>query len=677
MHNFRSICFLVLGLVISGQILAQGDCVYPILFLHGWGGNAHSWADVYTHPEVENIWGILDRDYTKSVTQGLDTYQEIDSLDPSHIYNAVINGSVATDLESDILLHADFDNAPAIISDGCMYAINLDNSWNNDTNYIKLIHSSDPNPKYPESFVGESGSSESSAFKQGYVLGQAIAKVLALTGKEKVILVAHSMGGLMAREYLQRSFDGGLTHAWWVDPLQPDGHKIAKLLTVGTPHRGSNRANINDPSGASLAGTIGFNLASEAVRDLRFSYVTTSTTFPAAYLYGLAEPDIPQIAPEDYSNVDVNADGSELDTIIGINISGLHPSMNEANVWDGSYANPILPLPTNLKYTYYVSDVDFGFFCILPDETDGIVRADRQWLYSKNDPLADGSTANYLSGMSYPSPTENSELMKPHFFSDRWTSYSSRHVEALATSVPLCSTGDWQTADVNAVMAGIDEGDYPYFASDILTDKWYFGQPQSRADIVPPDSYDLGGVTVQNGEERLVDSDWFRFEVQSIQDLELKFIKSSVATDSRVDLVGSDSLMSLYSNSVTNLLFQFQISTTDTTTQLLAENLLPGSYYLRITHDLRSLSAIQQAEAWHNPYEFILLTQPGDCIADLDLTGIHLNSGVYLAGQSIQANTLVNSFEQVGFQANLNIDLLPGFEVKPNAIFEIKMEGCN
>ena len=45
----------------------------------------------------------------------------------------------------------------------------------------------------------------------------------------KVILVGHSMGGLAAREYIQNSMH-------WLT----GNHRVAKLVTSGTPHQGSN-----------------------------------------------------------------------------------------------------------------------------------------------------------------------------------------------------------------------------------------------------------------------------------------------------------------------------------------------------------------------------------------------------------------------------------------------------
>lgn len=62
----------------------------------------------------------------------------------------------------------------------------------------------------------------------GYVeqVSQRIGEVCAATGAEKVILVGHSMGGLAARACLRRCGTA----------------RVAKLVTLGTPHRGSRLA---------------------------------------------------------------------------------------------------------------------------------------------------------------------------------------------------------------------------------------------------------------------------------------------------------------------------------------------------------------------------------------------------------------------------------------------------
>lgn len=63
----------------------------------------------------------------------------------------------------------------------------------------------------------------------GYVslIHRAVETVCAETGQEKIVIVAHSMGGLAARAYLR---DHGARH-------------IAKVITLGTPHQGTGLAN--------------------------------------------------------------------------------------------------------------------------------------------------------------------------------------------------------------------------------------------------------------------------------------------------------------------------------------------------------------------------------------------------------------------------------------------------
>ena len=60
----------------------------------------------------------------------------------------------------------------------------------------------------------------------GVLLARRVDEVLALTGEQNLTLVAHSMGGLICRAYL-RQFDGA---------------KVARLVTLGSPHHGTYHA---------------------------------------------------------------------------------------------------------------------------------------------------------------------------------------------------------------------------------------------------------------------------------------------------------------------------------------------------------------------------------------------------------------------------------------------------
>ncbi len=57
-------------------------------------------------------------------------------------------------------------------------------------------------------------------------LADRISAIIAATGAARIVLVAHSMGGLVARAYL-RKYGGG---------------KVRRLITIGTPHHGSMHA---------------------------------------------------------------------------------------------------------------------------------------------------------------------------------------------------------------------------------------------------------------------------------------------------------------------------------------------------------------------------------------------------------------------------------------------------
>jgi len=146
-------------------------------------------------------------------------------------------------------------------------------------------------------------SNQAAIVKQGKAVQSAIKHVLAKTGADKVILVGHSMGGLASREYLQNSFN-------W----QSDGqHHVAKLLTIGTPHGGSNAW--------TFGGILGQDGYSEAVRDLRWSY---SNGYAGVYLFGGNENNLNSIG---FYNIDVNCNGFSGDSIVGLNKKALYTDL--------------------------------------------------------------------------------------------------------------------------------------------------------------------------------------------------------------------------------------------------------------------------------------------------------------------------------------------------------------
>ncbi|MBY0427267.1 MAG: T9SS type A sorting domain-containing protein, partial [Cytophagales bacterium] len=123
------------------------------------------------------------------------------------------------------------------------------------------------------------------------------------TGRDKVILVGHSMGGPASREYIQNSIN-------W----QSDGkHHVAKLYTIATPHGGSNATLANIKPGN--------NEKSEAVRDLRYSYFWSGSN--GVYLFGGNESySVMEYSFNNwggiYENVDVNCNGYTGEYINGL-----------------------------------------------------------------------------------------------------------------------------------------------------------------------------------------------------------------------------------------------------------------------------------------------------------------------------------------------------------------------
>ena len=159
----------------------------------------------------------------------------------------------------------------------------------------------------PNGAVGTTVLSNQSAIaKQGAAVRVAVQRVMEITGKDKVILVGHSMGGLASREYIQNTYN------WQSD----NKHHVAKLLTLGTPHGGSNA------SDNLLAFMIGTDVSSEAIRDLKTTYYYSGEG--SHFLFGGLEVQNSSSMNDnsyspDFYNSDINCNG-----IVGENIQGLN-----------------------------------------------------------------------------------------------------------------------------------------------------------------------------------------------------------------------------------------------------------------------------------------------------------------------------------------------------------------
>jgi len=154
-------------------------------------------------------------------------------------------------------------------------------------------------------------SNEASIAKQGVALTRTIQQVLNITGRDKVILMGHSMGGLAAREYLQNPEN-------WTEPNI--NHHVAKLITTGTPHGGYTGANFI---------LTGINSSSEAYRDLRAEYSNNNV---GVFLFGGVESNS-NIGTSYYNN-DINCNGINNDnsTILGLNQKNLFNNLDYAYI---------------------------------------------------------------------------------------------------------------------------------------------------------------------------------------------------------------------------------------------------------------------------------------------------------------------------------------------------------
>ncbi len=246
---------------VINSIKPRVNLPYPIIFIHGLAGDSDTWDELLIQLTFE---------------QGLAYGGRLDFC---------LNSDNNTSTSNIINDYKDFTNL-SNLTKADFYVVNFAVGPTG----IKYTNVTDLNQ-----------SNQSAIFKQGRALKDAIKHVLQITGSKKVILVGHSMGGLAAREYLQNP-----------NNYQPGGkHQVAKLVTVGTPHGGSNF------SGGGIGTAFGYDELSEAVRDLRISYYTN---YPGAYLFGgIESTDRIRGAVQHFKNVDVNCNGAIGNTITGLN----------------------------------------------------------------------------------------------------------------------------------------------------------------------------------------------------------------------------------------------------------------------------------------------------------------------------------------------------------------------
>lgn len=348
--------YIIIGIlcVLPISLFAQINYHYPIIFVHGLVGGDNTFSGSMEYLRDEQNFGEIN--------------------------------------VFDVILNADNDSESALMSEDVKWEsfvydedVILLGRRNYSESFDEYIYSWENSNLFAINFMEEriqgaygtfndyfDQSNEAAIFKQGYALGKMIQEVLDFTGAEKVILVGHSMGGLAIREYLQRTDEQGV-HTNWINPLTPDGHKVARVVTFGTPHLGSNTS--PDPTKSSIPNANG---NSEANRDLLWeydSYTNCSENInQGIYMFGGYEFCIQSedgiLENSTFDNVDINCDGDEDDLIVGIN--------------EGFYSqkdNPNMPLPNNIRYTWLTSiwiGWDIGLI------GDGAVDINRQWLYDEN-----------------------------------------------------------------------------------------------------------------------------------------------------------------------------------------------------------------------------------------------------------------------------------------------------
>ncbi len=247
---------------------------YPVIFIHGLGGDGRS------APGLDGTWETV-RTYFEN-TYGLTYGGRLD-------YNLNYDGNTSTsNITTDIGRYFTSANLQA----GDFYIMNFN------------INLDGTLPAAGENTPSESN--QSAIKKQGYALRDAISMILQVTGKYKVVLMGHSMGGLCSREYLQNP------NLWYT----ATEHRVAQLATTGTPHGGSNASLTISPIHPT-------NENSEAVRDLRRSYYYSNNY--GVYLYGGTESL--QYMNDNlccyFHNADVNCNGFDGESVVGLNTKNI------------------------------------------------------------------------------------------------------------------------------------------------------------------------------------------------------------------------------------------------------------------------------------------------------------------------------------------------------------------
>ena len=240
---------------------------YPILFIHGLNSSSETWNTSFNYFNNQYFWQFGGRfDFCLNADNN----------------NATANLNFFPTPNADI---AAFETT---VQNGDYYTINFNVN--------------------PNGTIGNNVlSNQSAIFKQGIAVKKTVERILQLTGKSKVIIVGHSMGGLAARQYIQNAEN-------WQQPT--NYHHVAKLVTLGTPHGGSNA------SDSGLGWFAGIQTRSEAIRDLKTTYYYSGDQ--GRFLFGGIEINNStnmneHLTGDDFYNYDVNCNGIIGEHVIGLN----------------------------------------------------------------------------------------------------------------------------------------------------------------------------------------------------------------------------------------------------------------------------------------------------------------------------------------------------------------------
>lgn len=290
---------ILLLILLSNLAFAQRKLPYPIVLVHGWSAKAETWDDFTTY---------------------LSTQAELSICPKPLKFNLNFDNDVSKSIIPNDIANEDLSN----LGNHDVYLIDF--KWN-----------------------ATETSNQGAATKQGYALNLAINEIIKQSKCQRVMILGHSMGGLAARELVQNPVYENIED------------KVAKIVTIGTPHQGSNFASLD----INLMKSLGKDIRSEAVRDLRTSYTNDKS---GVYLFGgIENTQQIQLGTSSYYNVDVNCNGLVGETITGLNQRGLKTIIDYACIIGKSSGNGdgiVSEISQNLKLLYPTATIEtFDFDC--------------------------------------------------------------------------------------------------------------------------------------------------------------------------------------------------------------------------------------------------------------------------------------------------------------------------